>query len=274
MKPLRLSNFKLWNELCKSRTVHEAKKRFIWMPRVSAETALVCYLAGNDEDEDLAMIRFFDRHANQDIFFFDDTTMTKNIWESEFHLSFFQIVMGKSQAASGIPTVESEIELPGKSDKKLTRAAMGFRIFGDFFDRYWTCHYIEHLPSSLSSKNESLDLNPTEKTRSWSQRKVLALRLVNRMLTKVTQSTHEILDEIYRQLRFDPDDGATFTALNSEDYFKLRVDVRILSRKHPSQMRPLISLLPRHILEVHICWNTIVAPQSLPHRAKLTPKII
>jgi hypothetical protein len=216
-----LSNLGLWNKLCEPRTADKAKKRFIWLPRASDETALVCYLASTDDDgEDLAIGRFFDRHANHDVFFFDDTTMVKNIWESEFHLSFFQLARRK-KPARGIPA-PSKFELSGKSGRELTRASMGFRFFGDFFDRYWTCHYIEHVPNSSSPQWESLELDRLGQDRSWRQRKVLELHLFNRMLTELTKSTQEILNEVQQQPGLNSAGMTDFTALNSEEYFSSR----------------------------------------------------
>ncbi|PVH69762.1 hypothetical protein DL98DRAFT_598382 [Cadophora sp. DSE1049] len=219
--PTMMSNFELYNKLRMPRTVNTAKKRFIWLPRANAEAALVCSLASTDEEEEVAMVRFFDRHANRDVFFFDHATRVKNIWESEFHLSFFHLAALEAKQ-SGIPTSRIEFELPGNTEKKLTRVSIGFRFYGDFFDRYWTCHYIEHVPCLSSPKWESLNLNFSTSYRSSQQRKVLELHLFNRMLTLLTKSTHEILAEVQSQLGFESTSVATFTALNSEDYFSSR----------------------------------------------------
>jgi hypothetical protein len=218
-KPEMKSNGTLWSELSHPRTAKEAKKRFIWLPRANLQTALVCYLAASTEEERLAMTRFFERHAQYEIIFSDNTSLLKNTWESEFHLSFYQLAARKKSVGIPEPNVE---EFPGSADEKLQRVSMGFRFYGDFFDRHWTCHYIQYIPKRKSQPAwEALKfgLSDKRKEQSWRQRKVLELRLLIRMLTSLTRNTQEILSQMQPQLKFNSNSLAAFTAGNSDEYF-------------------------------------------------------
>ncbi|KAF2469786.1 uncharacterized protein BDR25DRAFT_288189, partial [Lindgomyces ingoldianus] len=221
LEPIILSNRGLWATLNKPRTAADAKKRFIWLPKASPETALVCYLTSSDTEK-LAISLFFDRHANFENYFIDDAAMVENTWDSEFHLSFFQL-MDSDQTAfrhNGIPE-PSDDTFPGYSKSKITRASMGFRFNGDFFDRYWTCHFIEYVPAN-PPKDEwdsaVFEINGSRKHRSWTQRKVLELQLFDRILTELVKSTRKIWNEIRNELGVKQ--GAlSFSILSSDDYF-------------------------------------------------------
>lgn len=210
-------NSELWQALNAPRTANDAKKRFIWLPQATAETALACYLA-TAEVEKPAISLFFDRHANYEKFFIDNTTMVLNTWESEFHLSFYQLTDADAlSVVPGIPDRNEDV-FPGNPKKKITRTSMGFRFYGDFFDRYWTCHFIEYsLGNSLKSP-----LIYSEKHRSWRQRKVLELHLFEHILTELVKSTRNMFHEIRAELGVE--NGAlSFSILNSDDYFSSSV---------------------------------------------------
>ena len=224
--PAMLSNYDLWLRLKKPRSAQEAKKRFIWLPQADAETALICYLASTEEERP-EMFLFFERHANQENYFADDPTMIFNKWESEFHLSFYHVVDAASEArAQGIPKPAEE-KIPGDSGKSITRASMGFRFDGDFFDRYWTCHFIEYLPGDVRRPEwRSLAFDLSEKSRSWRQRKVLELRLFDRMLTEVVKNARLILEEVRAVLNIQPGTMPSvltmLPVLSSDAYFSAR----------------------------------------------------
>lgn len=65
---------------------------------------------------------------------------------------------------------------------------MAFRFDGDFFDRYWTCHFIDHRPSGklqsgrdhwiYQEEDEDLD-------KQWTQRKVLELYFLHKILENI-----------------------------------------------------------------------------------------
>lgn len=87
------------------------------------------------------------------------------------------------------------------NDKELRRASIGFRFNGDFFDRYWTCHFIQYVPglnvgAPIISRRRSLFR--TEKS-IW-QRKILELQLLQSILSIMLTSSNKILKDIEAEL--------------------------------------------------------------------------
>ncbi|KAI1858954.1 uncharacterized protein JN550_012312 [Neoarthrinium moseri] len=215
----RMSNDSLFQRLSRFRTPAEAKKRFIWLPKPNAETALVCYL-GTPGDERTAISSFFDRHAHHDLYFFDDTTRFLNTWETEIHLTFYQLVDSRNESELRSPSIlrRGKDDLPGSKASRITRASMGFRFHGDLFDRYWTCHFIECTLTSSESERSELSSHYSFKERTWRQRKVLELYLFDRILTKLVSSTTDIIEKLKNELGVR--EGAfSFVDLKSDDYF-------------------------------------------------------
>jgi hypothetical protein len=154
---------------------------------------------------------FFDRHQRYDKFFSDHTSRVLNTWVSEFHISFYQLV-DRPVSSRGIPK-PYENEFPTGSARTLARASMGFRFLGDFFDRHWTCHFVQCVPRWADGKHNPLakpmgsetpDSNPylsyaspDADRRWWWQRKVLELILLDAMLAEAGRSTLEILHEVH-----------------------------------------------------------------------------
>ncbi|KAF2675989.1 hypothetical protein K458DRAFT_492750 [Lentithecium fluviatile CBS 122367] len=227
-------NEELWQWLNKAREAEKAKKRFLWLYDVNPETALACYLASPD-GENSAMSEFFDRHARHEQFFSDDTTRVLNTWDTEFHVSFYQLVNKSCPPLRNALPTPNERSFPTNPRKKITQASMGFRFFGDFFDRYWTCHFIQHVPARISKYNHIATVgNPllvylhyVEHDRAWWQRKVLELILVDRILAEALQSTQEILDEARKELDVNKS-NALMSILSSDDYFASKAQLQSL----------------------------------------------
>ncbi|KAK1963129.1 hypothetical protein LY78DRAFT_642002 [Colletotrichum sublineola] len=219
----------LWRLLTGPRTAIKAKKRFIWLPGANDERALICLLASPAEEKP-AISLFFDRHSHYEKQFIEETMVILNTWESELHLSFYQLVHESCRPSPGIPEPSVDI-LPGNAKKKLVRASTGFRFFGDFFDRHWTCHFIEYVPGRKANphvlwSDERSDIDfplgkkgdLVQEQGCWRQRRVLELHLFDRILKEVVRSTKEILDEVKNELGVKH--GAiSFSVLNSDDYF-------------------------------------------------------
>jgi hypothetical protein len=166
-----LSNAKLWQQLAQSRTAELAKKRFIWLRDPNYETALISF-AGSPRNEFTQMSDFFKLHAQGDQSFSEETTMYLNTWETEIHLSFYQLVKSDSGSKPRSDDLASSIKekLPGLREELYVRkASTGFRFVGDFFDRYWTCHFIEFLPSSAKFSDSSVDNSSENPSQNPSQ---------------------------------------------------------------------------------------------------------
>lgn len=218
------SSHELWEKLSQPRKGEDAKKRLIWIRKASDEAALVCYLT-SPEEEKQSMLDFYNRHANFDKWFYDDTNMARNTWTSELHLSFYQLLTIDTTEPTTKKLQPRELSFPGTLKTPFARASMGFRFYGDFFDRYWTCHFIESAPATASDFEEWLgnsgdQISPEE--RSKSQRKVLELRLLARILTEILNSTLDIFEEVKAGLGISGnlDPGFLFLSMpSSDEYF-------------------------------------------------------
>lgn len=210
-----LDNDDLRKKLSAPRTAEEAKKRFIWFPHANSETALLCW-AASPEQERPAISLFFDRHSRYEKHFWDDTTMVLNTWQTELHLSFYMLTDNHPSHYIGLPP-PSRDKFPGNSRKEIRRASMGFRFDGDFFDRYWTCHYIEYIPQGKPRHQWRFpfDTSGRHADKQWWQRKVLELYLLDGALREITKSASAILSEIRQQVGIGE---GTLSILSSEAY--------------------------------------------------------
>lgn len=219
--PQSLNNHELRDKFKAPRTAAKAKKRFIWLPQANDETASLCWLI-SPEPERSAMRLFFDRHSRYEKHVWDDTTMVVNTWQTEVHLSFYELVATARPTTLGLPPLSKD-PFPGASKQELRRASMGFRFDGDFFDRYWTCHYIEHT----DARKKSLELDfPFESSgihaqKQWWQRKVLELHLLHRILKSATSSSLQILNEVRSELGIG-NSTISFSILDSDAYYSTK----------------------------------------------------
>lgn len=215
------TNKNLLRQLKLRRTAEMAKKRLVWLFNANEETALVCYLT-SVAIEKPAISLFFDRHWNHDDYFFDDTTALTNTWETELHLSFYYLRNCRGTSGGDNVRILREDIFPDK-EQQIIVTSMGFRFIGDFFDRYWTCHFIESGMALRPNYNwktsfPSLPHPYSSSERVWNQRKVLELYLFEHILSTLVKCTREILDEIKRALGIRQGTLSS-TILSSEDYF-------------------------------------------------------
>ena len=192
------SNGELLHRLGKERTWANAKKRLLQFFHVEQTTALICYLVSSKEE---GLVHFFDRHNGYEKLMFDDVSRLANTWVTEMHLSFYRVLdqeSSKDNLQAEFPT-NDEILFPSskkKADKWIRRAIISFRFDGDFFDRFWTCHFMEHDPGNDLDKLQELDVKGFDPDgKHWQQRRVLELILFDRILERMTAAIYEILDE-------------------------------------------------------------------------------
>lgn len=180
----------LWSRLQTRRTAKAAKKRLIYLGPGDCRVAALCYLTSPEMDRE-HVSQFFDRHATSRDFIVDDTTIASNVWETELHFSFYQLVDGGSTNRKFSPVRDERFRKCSslKKDSSIAEAAIGFLIVGDFFDRYWTCHMIENF----SDCEEDFTNCEIFRQEHWQQRKVLELILFERLLSKVSQSAENII---------------------------------------------------------------------------------
>jgi hypothetical protein len=222
--PRQITNSSISEYISNKRTPMNAKKRLFHFYNASPKTALICYL-GSSEAENMSS--FFDRHASYDKYFVEDITAELNKWVTELHLSFYRVNPDDSpHEATGFPKAH-EIIFPRfgeeKSSKSASRCVMSFRLDGDIFNRYWTCHFLEHNPKSKSPDPSTHimnhKVNSVRNANHWKQRKILELLLFDIVLTEMLKGIQEIIDEIYNIPSKDLglDNGILFSQRTSLD---------------------------------------------------------
>lgn len=224
------------------RTAESAKKRLMWISEADPLTLLICYIYTPDARKE-SLSLFFNRHSNHDAYFYDDPTRVSNSWETEMHLSFYMLtsadppkyntrsIYASTEAGytdfpySGMirdKTTGSEASV--SSRKKIFRSSFGFHFDGDFFDRYWTCYFIEHVPTTASTWTLPFnDGSKTFKGNSWHQRKVLELHLCDRILDLMLKGSGDILEESRQVLHVKA--GFLAYTVDNHDEFKKRSDL-------------------------------------------------
>lgn len=194
------------------------------MPLVREFQAALCYLA-TLEIHQISISSFFDRHVKNESYFFEDTALVENVWETEFHLSFYSLIDSDANHAQGIATSSAE-EFPGSNrKKKITLGSMGFRFDGDMFDRYWTGYFLENAPGlyreGFGDYYPSRDHQPLfikSNNKAYRQRKVLELQFFDRMVDQIVRCTQGISYSIREELGMKQGTLSS-SILSSEDYF-------------------------------------------------------
>ena len=137
-------------QLVKPRTVEFAKKRVVELSSYDAESMLICWLASSENEQPLFM-DFIDRHKSSDSFFGERTSGIGNMWDTELHLGFHQVI---SKSASLPRRKSSDGELPNQQLSNLSNTlpgrdivpvAVSFRFIGDLRDRFWCVHMVVDL---------------------------------------------------------------------------------------------------------------------------------
>lgn len=204
--------------LAQGRTTQKAKKRLLHLTRVSKASAMLTVVFSPDSEKE-SLCAFFERHGKYENYFFDDTMAVLNTWETEVHLSFYRLLNENrtrhKPTPHDIPTPVSR-QLPDGKKREMDLVSLGYRFRGDFFDRYWTCHFVEYNLVEkwrLNDKNS----NPEPETSAWQQRKVLELMLFDWMLTRLVDETDTLVEAIRRELE-NHRDKLTGSNINSNNY--------------------------------------------------------
>lgn len=200
-----------------ARTAAAAKKRLVWLCGVvDDETRNLCVRA-SCPSEVTNMRAFFERHAAADKFFSDDVAVALNKWETEFHLSFYRLRAERAgDTQAGGPSSSS-----AGFAQRIGRESVGFRFDGDFFDRYWTCHFaqggspgedegddeadgmeaaVRRLQRILEDAGGPAAFSSGAARSPWRQRKVLELMLFEQMLAATIEAAGGILRETKRRV--------------------------------------------------------------------------
>lgn len=196
--------------LKKPRTVWNAKKRIIWLPHANNKTvSILCAASSGREESEL--YQFFERHTSYAKDVRDKTSLVSNEWQTELYLSFYLLVeidnTIESWAECGLPDRDNNsVAFPGQAGLEIRRASMSFRFDGDFFDRFWTCHFIEHLPIAKyrGAWDHSFKRYGDDVDRQWAQRKVLELYFLKRILGRMDDESKRFPKEVRDVLGIEP----------------------------------------------------------------------
>lgn len=177
----------LRDALSGDREAGSAKKRLLYFPAATEIAASICYAVSEDSEKE-NIRAFFEKHSLYDKHSMDQCSMVHNSWETEFHLSYYQLLTNSS-SPRGIPSPRIE-EFPGGRGKYIAQTSVGFRFKGDFFDRFWTCHVLECIQEGSFVTSDLLE------GREFRQRKIFEQQLFAGILTSLTRSMGDILAEI------------------------------------------------------------------------------
>lgn len=189
----------------------KSKRRLLYFAHATEEAASICY-ATTEESDQCNMLDFFERHSQYAKLSIDKCSMLDNSWETEFHLSYYQLLGRSEKPWLGIPPFESE-PFPGGRGKQIARVSTSFRFKGDLFDRFWTCHWLEYVHAGSNSIYERPHIRLSSKKDR--QRKVLEQVFVAEILTSLTDSIGDILKEIEHCLGIDSGSFSTSIPSNA-----------------------------------------------------------
>lgn len=188
----------------RERTSTSAKKRFLYFRPLTLATALACYIASSEQE---AISAYFDRHASYSRYFLGETTAALNKWVTELHLPFYRITK-KNLSVPMHANLPNVITLPGEGSEEnlhwISRTTMSFRVDGDIFDRFWTCHFIEYNQWKMNKEGGiASDIIKIANKKigasqggPWRQRKVLELVLLDMMLDEMLDAAKQILLDV------------------------------------------------------------------------------
>ncbi|KAI4247126.1 MAG: hypothetical protein L6R42_009711, partial [Xanthoria sp. 1 TBL-2021] len=81
----------LYDHLIRPRTFDHAKKRLVELASHDQETALICWLTAPEPEKPM-FLEFLRRHGSSESFFGERVDWKGNIWETELHLGFYQLI--------------------------------------------------------------------------------------------------------------------------------------------------------------------------------------
>ncbi|KAL8724581.1 MAG: hypothetical protein Q9181_006764 [Wetmoreana brouardii] len=206
-----------YERLVKPRTFLQAKKRLIELASHDQETTLICWLTTPRPEKPL-FLDFLDRHCLSESFFGERVDWRGNIWDTEFHLGFYQMVskennkrfpphMGHQSQLDRIKKMPNLSDRSDRSDRdQITLVAVSLRFVGDLRDRSWTCHYLSSVAREFGFTglaNECTDSGSYEDfyKGTMGQRKLLELSYVERMLREMEESSDGILVAFRSELK-------------------------------------------------------------------------
>ncbi|KAL8941806.1 MAG: hypothetical protein Q9216_002044 [Gyalolechia sp. 2 TL-2023] len=206
-----------YDRLTSPRTFDSAKKRLVECTSFHQDLPLICWLTSPREQK-MQWLDFLRRHGSSENFFGERVDWKGNIWETELHLGFYQLISKEDNKTYPPPHVDYQgqfriMEMPSLSQLspayELTPVTMSLRFVGDLRDQAWTCHFLSSAARDggfLGLVDEYTD-GDSEATESdfhqekMAQRKILEMAYVHRMLIEIAQSCEGILESFQKELK-------------------------------------------------------------------------
>lgn len=207
----------LYDHLIRPRTFDHAKKRLVELASHDQETALICWLTAPEQEKPL-FLEFLRRHGSSESFFGERVDWKGNIWETELHLGFYQLIPEEKNKWFRPPHLDYHSQLRTRkmpslsqapSISEITPCSTSLRFVGDLRDRSWTCHFLSSAARNdgfTGILDEFTDAKSFENTLDEfyrvkiGQRKVLEMTYVERVLAEMAQSCEGILAGLQREL--------------------------------------------------------------------------
>ncbi|KAL8861154.1 MAG: hypothetical protein Q9178_002370 [Gyalolechia marmorata] len=207
-----------YKHLVRPRTFGLAKKRLIELASHEQELALICWLTIIPGYDRTIFLDFLRRHGSTESFFGERVDWKGNIWDTELHLGFYQLLTVADNKRSPPPHLEYQGQFrirkmpslsQASSSGEITPVAISLRFVGDLRDRSWTCHFFTSAARDCGFTglvDEFTDLQASKLTKAQfyvekiGQRKLLELAYVERILQEMGQSCDSILKGFLREL--------------------------------------------------------------------------
>ncbi|KAL8697971.1 MAG: hypothetical protein Q9201_006827 [Fulgogasparrea decipioides] len=221
------------DRLCQPRCPDKARKRLIEVSSREKESALICWLTASPKEKD-PLLEFLRRHETLENFFGECAHWKGNIWETEFHLGFHQLIHSEDNAHStgwhGQLRVRDMPSLSATAHRRrVLPVVMSIRFIGDLRDRYWTCYFFSSLTRDDAFKGlvdgwyNSSDTREKFYKEKQGQRKILELVYVERMLNEVARSIYEISCEFQKEFDlFESQDQQSESLESNNNYIVLQ----------------------------------------------------
>ena len=234
-----------WERLLQPRTPAKAKKRVVELSSQDKESVLICWLSASEEEKPL-FLEFFRRHESSESFFGERAHWQGNVWETEFHLGFHELLTVEIEDDSDDDSRSAE-SLDKDSGRQhshrqtsnqpfapnpheIKPVALGFRFVGDLRDRFWTCHFFSSVTDGFSGIiHEHYRFGSTRDklhAERQGQRKVLELTYVEKALGELRRSIDKILAAFEKDLEApESKDPANESFVFIHDYSSLYMEI-------------------------------------------------
>ena len=231
-----------WGRLLLPRTPEKAKKRLIELSSKDKESVLICWLSASDEEKPL-LLEFFRRHESSESFFGERAHWQGNVWETEFHLGFHELLIAESDddsddGSTSAPSLDEDSQRHGQiysqqaspQRHQIKPVALSFRFVGDLRDRFWTCHFFTSVTDGFNGiVQEHRRFGTTEDklhAEKQGQRKLLELTYVEKALGEMRRSVDQILAAFEQDLEApETKDPANESFVFIHDYSSLYLEI-------------------------------------------------